>query len=63
MPIYDSKVFLYSEGRALELYLLKVKVRPGDPYEVYHFINDKDTPESTIREDNRNKELFFLEYY
>lgn len=63
MPVYNSETLLYSEDPQLALYLLRIKVKPGDPSEVYHYINSKDTPQSTIREGNRTKEILFPEYY
>jgi hypothetical protein len=43
--------------------VVRIKVKPGDQYEVYHFINDKDIPEAYFRENNREKKLSMVDYY
>lgn len=44
-------------------FVIRIKVKPGDQYEVYHIINDKDIPEAYIRENNKEKKLTMIEYY
>lgn len=44
-------------------YIVKVMVKAGDPYEVYHFVNDKEVPEAYVREDRSNKKKTMYEFY
>lgn len=44
-------------------YVIRIKVRPGDQYEVYHIISEKDIPEAYFRENNKEKKLTMIEYY
>lgn len=64
MPIYSRQTLFYSRSTYGTInYIVRVKVKLGDPFEVYHFINEKEIPEAYFRENNKERKLTMIQYY
>jgi len=49
LNLYNPSYLNYSRRAAEVLYIIRIKITPGHPYELYHYVNSKQTPEAIIR--------------
>ena len=46
-----------------KLYVVRIKIKVGDPKELYHIINKNHLPETYLREDKSVKKKTMVEFY
>lgn len=64
LDVYDPKSNLNVLGEQGEkLYVVRIKIKVGDPKELYHLINKNDLPETYLREDKSVKKKTMVEFY
>ena len=50
MDVFDGKTYLNSIGASHRLYVVRIKIKVGDPKELYHVISHtKNIPEAFLR--------------
>ena len=64
MDVFDGKTYLNAIGdHHHRLYIVRIKIRIGDPKEIYHVINSKHIPQTFMREDRSVKKKEFKDFY
>jgi len=56
MDVFEGKTLLNSIGTNNRLYVIRIKIKAGDPRQLYHVISTtKNVPEAFLREDKSVK--------